>query len=365
MWRLCQLFEMGIQNQSTCQIVGKWQQKNVIQFFYSDNFSVLADSGRPHRRSGNNRREKKVVCWTTTLCTVIVVSCRLTECCFGQNVHSSSGSHSHSQNYWTAAVTTAKHAYNLFVAAVCGLHLNCPMSLRAVVAAPSDWRYPHWKTPRTFPWQVEMNMNETMCRIVNGGKKSPLWRRSNRMDTQRTNGQRHFALTIRDEKYATHKFSLRMEKTDGWTRGMKEKITWKLQEATFARTYAKCSRMADRRSPVSARVAITRHYMINNNKRRTTKCCEQHSKAQNAHIFLFFSWAYYSAFGSAEPYFRLFRFCRAHLTTRAVTHFFFRSLMCGCCSCYCHCLRLLYSFRNLCAFFCYASDSIYPQILLF
>lgn len=36
-----------------------------------------------------------------------------------------------------------------------------------------------------------------------------------------------------------------------------------------------------------------------------------------------------------------------------------------CCECCCGCLHLLYSFPNLCAFFCYASDSIYPQILLF
>lgn len=66
-----------------------------------------------------------------------------------------------------------------------------------------------------------------------------------------------------------------------------------------------------------------------------------------------------------ESQFRRCRFC-----CRTVTHFllfptptyftlvilsFCASLVCGGCCC----LHLLYSFPNLCAFFCYASDSIY------
>lgn len=94
---------------------------------------------------------------------IIVVSFRLTECCFGQNVHSSSGSFQPVGTVMaaaTTAITTAKHAYNLFVAAVFSLYVKIGhrvymylyMSLCLLIGVIHTKTHIHV----AFSWQVKM-----------------------------------------------------------------------------------------------------------------------------------------------------------------------------------------------------------------
>lgn len=162
---------------------------------------------RRRRRSSNQRKEEKT---DSRLLDddVIYGYCRFVSCCcFGRGrttVHIPHLGLSHAEHTKrrSGCYSTAKHACNLFAAAVC-----------TDVGVPSDWRYPYKNTHTNGRAQRALQVASGNGRKELGerGKKC-LWRKSSRTDKRRATAATAFRTNYRGWKIAHINF--RMERAN-------------------------------------------------------------------------------------------------------------------------------------------------------